>query len=553
MGRTVTAIAGTAFESTDIISVTIPETVTFIGDYAFSGCTSLIRISVNAENTAYKTVDGNLYTIDGKILMQYAIGKIESSFVIPEGVTTISSGAFAFCTSLKSITIPVSVVEICGSESPTSNDSPFAGVFEGISTTRFNVSAFTSSSLTDVYYGGNEYLWNKIAIVERGNGILLSANMHYTEIYANVNYVVNGEIYSTEMLEVGSVVDTFPTVPNIQVNTWVAKAVAGWTNTLSDDLTVELGENNLVATFEYVAGAKLLTNITTTTALITNLYIPTPTEEELAKFSNISLLVDSVEKWGSSDITGVTVSSAPYYRYTETMRIVYNANERPVEFSFTYDGVTITKSFNFNAYDYFETILSSNGYTTVEKELIYAACSYADAVAQYAEVNATKKFAPLLEAYAAYAPKNVSSVADIIATAHKDTSAMTCINGYNVSVADGYAARFRFVLNTKAVGENFNKESASLKYNTLAGGAEKTVAFTEYDASTGFLTGPYSIAIYDIRQTFTITVGNEIGTFNLASYIKLLTEANYGEDSPEMRVAYGLYIYSECSEAYKRS
>ena len=93
-------------------SLIIPEGVTSIGDYAFFGCTNLTGIIVDKNNPNYRSIDGNLYSKDGKILVAYAAGKQELSFIIPEGVTSIGSYAFSLCDNFTSITIPDSVTSI---------------------------------------------------------------------------------------------------------------------------------------------------------------------------------------------------------------------------------------------------------------------------------------------------------------------------------------------------------------------------------------------------------------------------------------------------------
>ena len=109
----VTIIGNSAFRFCDsLITITIPSSVMSIGDYAFRYCDSLTSICVDENNEYYKSIDGNLYTKDGKTLIQYAIGKKSTSFIIPDSVTSIYYYAFEWCHSLTSVTIPNSVTSI---------------------------------------------------------------------------------------------------------------------------------------------------------------------------------------------------------------------------------------------------------------------------------------------------------------------------------------------------------------------------------------------------------------------------------------------------------
>ncbi|MBQ9084673.1 MAG: leucine-rich repeat domain-containing protein [Clostridia bacterium] len=109
----VTQIGPSAFYGcTSLTSISIPNSITGIGFNAFCLCTSLANIEVDEENTKYKSIDGNLYTRDGKTLVQYAIGKKDASFTIPSGVNSIGSYAFVNCSNLTGVIIPDDVISI---------------------------------------------------------------------------------------------------------------------------------------------------------------------------------------------------------------------------------------------------------------------------------------------------------------------------------------------------------------------------------------------------------------------------------------------------------
>ena len=149
-GKPVTGIYSNAFSyCTSLTSVTIPATVTEIYDNAFIDSTSLTEINVSSDNPLYSSQDGILFNKDKTTLICYPAGKENTSYSIPNSVTEIGEYSFSYCTSLTNVDIPNSVNEIgidafeCCT-SLTSVDIPD-------SVTKIEVSAFAAcKSLTSV-------------------------------------------------------------------------------------------------------------------------------------------------------------------------------------------------------------------------------------------------------------------------------------------------------------------------------------------------------------------------------------------------------------------
>ena len=111
--NSVTSIGPSAFFGcTGLSNIAIPDSVTSIAPSAFFGCRALISIEVATDNANYQSIDGNLYTKDGKTLIRYACGKPGTTFTVPETVASIGEHAFSGCGGLTSVTIPDSVTSI---------------------------------------------------------------------------------------------------------------------------------------------------------------------------------------------------------------------------------------------------------------------------------------------------------------------------------------------------------------------------------------------------------------------------------------------------------
>lgn len=123
---TVTSIGDGAFQNdTTVTSVVVPATVNTIGSYAFAGCTFLDNIVVPSSVTNMgSAVFSGCSSLSG-INFAPSIGSLPaktffdcvslSSVTIPEGVTSIGDGAFEECSLLSSINIPGAVSGISNS------------------------------------------------------------------------------------------------------------------------------------------------------------------------------------------------------------------------------------------------------------------------------------------------------------------------------------------------------------------------------------------------------------------------------------------------------
>ena len=100
------------FSCSSLKSIKIPKNVTSIGDEVFYNCFDLASINVDSDNLAYCSEGGVLYNKEKTEIIRYPKEKSGALFAIPDGVTSISVGAFADCANLISVTIPDSVVSI---------------------------------------------------------------------------------------------------------------------------------------------------------------------------------------------------------------------------------------------------------------------------------------------------------------------------------------------------------------------------------------------------------------------------------------------------------
>ena len=129
--ESLTTIGGEVFNGAGITTLVIPKNVSSIGDGLTYAC-PITSLSVDAENATYDSRDGcnaviltatdkliagccNTIIPDGvKTIGTFAFAQFPGSFslVIPESVTTFELGAIHMCTGLKAVTIPSGITSI---------------------------------------------------------------------------------------------------------------------------------------------------------------------------------------------------------------------------------------------------------------------------------------------------------------------------------------------------------------------------------------------------------------------------------------------------------
>lgn len=162
---TVTSVDRNAFVGTSVKEITYPSTITvFTGP---SGASELTTINLPSETESFsivtlngcdklscinvsgnfKTVDGVVYTADGKTLVRCPPAK-RGSFTVPEGVERIDE--YAFCNAdIEEVILPSTLTEIGEYAFYRCSSLPGVTLNEGLRVIGSN--AFTATRITDIY------------------------------------------------------------------------------------------------------------------------------------------------------------------------------------------------------------------------------------------------------------------------------------------------------------------------------------------------------------------------------------------------------------------
>ena len=153
IGKGVTSIPSDAFNGcTGLMSVTIGNGVTSIGSYAFRGCSELTSIYYTGDVAGWCGISELDELMSSSKTLYIAGNKVEGELVIPDGVTSIGSYAFSWCTGLTSVTIGSGVTSI--GESAFRGCSGLTSITIPDSVTSIGNSVFSGcSGLTSVTIG----------------------------------------------------------------------------------------------------------------------------------------------------------------------------------------------------------------------------------------------------------------------------------------------------------------------------------------------------------------------------------------------------------------
>ena len=173
--KKVVAIGGFAFDSKQLISVVIPNTVTSIGRRAFSNnklTTVTIPnsvISIGEGTFEYNNLTSVTIPDSVTSIGSYAFFKNQlTSITIPSSVTSIENGAFEY-NNLTSVTIPNSVTSI-GSDAFSHNQLTSATIPNSV--TSIGLSAFNNNQLPDedafIYKRNNDGSIDNTTIISYG-------------------------------------------------------------------------------------------------------------------------------------------------------------------------------------------------------------------------------------------------------------------------------------------------------------------------------------------------------------------------------------------------
>lgn len=193
----VVSIGNYAFKScSGLTGMAIPKNVIRIGNCAFQTCIGLTNISVADGNSAYCSENGILYNKEKTEIICFPKNKSDNSFEIPDGITTISDGAFERCWNLTNVTIPKGVKTIGDDAFNYCRALTSITIPDGVTSignyTFFNCSSLTSVTIPNSVTSIGEYAFNKCNKLKNVNYI--GSKEDWGDIYKGENHSISDSI-----------------------------------------------------------------------------------------------------------------------------------------------------------------------------------------------------------------------------------------------------------------------------------------------------------------------------------------------------------------------
>ena len=261
IGNSVKSIDKSAFWYCPLTKVNIPASVSSISGEAFRGCSKLTTINVDNKNTSYASVNGVLYSKDISELICFPCGK--ASVSIPESVTSIGQSAFMGCEKLTSVTIPDSVKSV--GQSAFKDCPKLKSVAIPASVTNIGYEAFGFDQCSNEIPGFRIYCYKGTAgeRYAKGYGLVYKllddnpyvtstpgfncANLKWNAVQGAEKYAVYGLVRG-KWQKFSETVDTLYTVKNLKAGTNYEVAVIAmfsgkWNTDFSKAITVFADES----------------------------------------------------------------------------------------------------------------------------------------------------------------------------------------------------------------------------------------------------------------------------------------------------------------------
>ena len=180
------SIGRLAFEGCEALrSISIPSTVTGIGDYAFLN-NAMDNIKVSSKNKNYASRDGVLFSKNFDTLIQYPLNKPDQEYTIPDTVKKVNDGALQYC-SFEKLTLSKNMTSIDDGMFYPCFNLRKVELFDGI--THIGGMAFGYATDLTIYIPTSVTSIDKQAFFECENVTIEGKKGSYAQKYAEQNHI----------------------------------------------------------------------------------------------------------------------------------------------------------------------------------------------------------------------------------------------------------------------------------------------------------------------------------------------------------------------------